>query len=203
MATYDATRQTSRGNVGTTRDRRVRRSARERLAEGAGRETGPAEGGPGNVTLVLRSGFADLLGHRDPDCSQDEDDEQLLHVTPLVGRDGARVPMVGGGTTRSNRRPPAGARPTLEVNGVWWPPSSSKRVGRALPVRWVRFLPPPPITQPAHPTGVIGLGESPGGRRRFGRAGARRRGGRGRRCRPTGGAACSWPGPRSGGCAPG
>src|SRR5262245_29068719 len=31
-----------------------------------------------------------------------------------------------------------------EVNGVWWPPSSSKRVGRALPVRWVRFLPPPP-----------------------------------------------------------
>src|SRR5436190_11146294 len=36
-------------------------------------------------------------------------------------------------------------RPTPEVNGVWWPPSSSKRVGRAIPVRWVRFLPPPPI----------------------------------------------------------
>ena len=30
----------------------------------------------------------------------------------------------------------------------------------------------------------------------------RRRGGRGRRCRSRGGAACSWPGPRSGGCAP-
>jgi len=51
-------------------------------------------------------------------------------------------------TPRSNRTPAASAsqrqlpsRP--EVNGVWWPPSSSKRVGRALPVRWVRFLPPP------------------------------------------------------------
>jgi len=33
-----------------------------------------------------------------------------------------------------------------EVNGVWWPPSSSKRVGRVIPVRWVRFLPPPPTT---------------------------------------------------------
>ena len=36
------------------------------------------------------------------------------------------------------------AKITPEVNGVWWPPSSSTRVGRANPVRWVRFLPPPP-----------------------------------------------------------
>ena len=36
-------------------------------------------------------------------------------------------------------------RPVPEVNGVWWPPSSSKRVGRVIPVRWVRFLPPPHI----------------------------------------------------------
>src|SRR5204862_5017209 len=30
--------------------------------------------------------------------------------------------------------------PRPEVNGVWWPPSSSKRVGRVVTVRWVRFL---------------------------------------------------------------
>src|SRR3984893_8222567 len=35
----------------------------------------------------------------------------------------------------------------MEVNGVWWPPSSSKRVGRVIPVRWVRFLPPPPASE--------------------------------------------------------
>ena len=42
------------------------------------------------------------------------------------------------------RKPlPTRDRPPSEVNGAWWPPSSSKRVGRVIPVRWVRFLPPP------------------------------------------------------------
>ena len=42
------------------------------------------------------------------------------------------------------------------MNGVWWPPSSSKRVGRVSPVRWVRFLPPPPISPAAGDEGSDG-----------------------------------------------
>ena len=58
---------------------------------------------------------------------------------PPVGDDRHSIPRPGGGVSTRRGR----VRP--EVNGVWWPPSSSKRVGRANPVRWVRFLPPPPI----------------------------------------------------------
>src|SRR5947207_11205938 len=47
-------------------------------------------------------------------------------------------------------------RPAPEVNGVWWPPSSSKRVGRVIPVRWVRFLPPPQIGSPRDHEVVFG-----------------------------------------------
>src|SRR5690242_15918533 len=45
-----------------------------------------------------------------------------------------------------------------EVNGVWWPPSSSKRVRRVIPVGWVRFLPPPLLpcrTSPATRSGSL------------------------------------------------
>src|SRR5262249_38079116 len=47
-------------------------------------------------------------------------------------------------------RPKRRDRPAPEVNGAWWLPSSSKRVGRVLPVRWVRFL-PPPLRELSHP----------------------------------------------------
>src|SRR5215471_8947735 len=49
------------------------------------------------------SGFADLLGHRDPDRSQDEDDEQLLHGFPLVERARKSTRIVGGQSPKSNR----------------------------------------------------------------------------------------------------
>ena len=52
-----------------------------------------------------------------------------------------------GAAATEPRAAPVASAP--EVNGVWWPPSSSTRVGRAIPVRWVRFLPPPPFTRSA------------------------------------------------------
>ena len=53
------------------------------------------------------------------------------------------IPTQPSAPTTPPRSLPTRDRPPSEVNGAWWPPSSSKRVGRVIPVRWVRFLPPP------------------------------------------------------------
>ena len=236
-ATYDGTRRPSRGNSRGGRLRGTRTGPDAQRARRSGLVV---------VMLWCGSGFADLLDHGDPDRSQDENDEQLLHGFPLVdnGR-GDRLHR----TWWNRAEQSTAARPRVldrsaEVNGVWWPPSSSKRVGRVLPVRWVRFLPPPPITHlqpgPRRALTRSSRNRTPASKRRNQRvrqarrgrsaadeasadasaasdedseevvrrprcaeASVRRRAGRGRRCRPTGGAACSSPGPRSGGCAPG
>ena len=106
------------------------------------RETGPAAASPGRdfEELSRSGGVADPLRHSDADRDEDQNDEELLHRTPF--RQAGRV-MVRNGRRQSNGARGTGTglpRPSRlvldphpEVNGVWWPPSSSKRVGRASP----------------------------------------------------------------------
>ena len=71
------------------------------------------------VKLVgLASGFADLLGHRDPDRSQDEDDEQLLHGVPLVDATGAEIASIVGGCAPGSNRTPEPVRPGTTSTGM-------------------------------------------------------------------------------------
>ena len=85
-----------------------------------------------------------------------------------------------------------------------WPgsTSSSGRTDPRHPPSLRQAVRPPRSRRPNSPpstgaTGCVQAAYLPGGGR------VRRRGGRGRRCRSTGGAACSSPVPRSGGCAHG
>ena len=81
---------------------------RERKGQRARTRDEPAEAGPSTSRDVsgATSGFADLLGHRDPDRSQDEDDEQLLHGVPLVDATGAEIGSIVGREQPGSNRPP-------------------------------------------------------------------------------------------------
>ena len=101
---------------------------------------------PGSPGVIQQSQHSST--RRGP-CGQPRRREQQA---PTAARASSRCPprRAGPAHCTSPQQPqPACANPsgmiTAEVNGVWWPPSSSTRVGRAIPVRWVRFLPPPPL----------------------------------------------------------
>ena len=114
-------------------------------SEARGRDTGPAEAGPERRDLarrlfqaVSRTFFATAM----PIATRIKTTRSFFIRNPSARPVGSCY-----ATARAPATPVCGGKPTAEVNGVWWPPSSSKRVGRVHPVRWVRFLPPPRVSR--------------------------------------------------------
>ena len=185
--------------IGGRRARSGRRSSWSR------REAGPARAGPERKKRIVESGgVADLLGHGHADRNEDQDDEELLHHKPfrrpspdIVGRGPRQDNWADSRRTTTRLQ---GRRPNRSAEAAGIEPTGR---GSTRPTRFEdEGGHQTPFTSGAglHP---VGAADSRWARAlRPGRE-LRRRAGRGRRCRSTGGAASTSPGPRSGGCAHG
>ena len=187
-------------------DRGQRSHRRNRPGRGGRHPTTPSSGPAG----LDRADLPDRHGHQ---CGQGAEHHELLHGPHVRAGMPRTTPGEMPGVVFEGLHP---YRHRWRCLSTWWAPPPSKRVGRAIPVRRVRF----PSTSASRGTGAdrrTGALQSdpfrtvgpergyrsagPGVRSRARRP--RRPAGHGRPCHCSDGGASTWHGPLSGGCAHG